>query len=161
VDPGYIGALASTVREAWTEHGRPDRLLVSLHGIPQRFATEGDDYPEQCAATAAALAAALDLDDGAWQLAYQSRFGREPWLQPYTDETLRRWCTEGVGHVQVICPGFAADCLETLEEIAVENRDVFLGAGGREYHYIPALNARPDHVEALAGVVEQHCTGWL
>jgi ferrochelatase len=160
VEPGYIAALAASVRAAWAEHGRPDRLLVSLHGIPQRFADQGDAYPDHCAATAAALAAELDLTAGEWQLAYQSRFGREPWLQPYTDRTLARWGAEGVGHVQVICPGFAADCLETLEEIAVENRDVFLAAGGREYHYIPALNTRPDHIAALAMLVERHLVNW-
>ncbi len=160
VDRGYIDALAASVREAWAEHGRPDRLLISLHGIPQRYADEGDAYPEQCRATAAALAAALDLDEGAWQLAFQSRFGREPWLQPYTDETLEAWGKAGVGHVQAICPGFSADCLETLEEIAVENRDTFLEAGGREYHYIPALNTRRDHIEALAALVERHVEGW-
>ncbi|MDX1592669.1 MAG: ferrochelatase [Gammaproteobacteria bacterium] len=160
VEPAYIAALAATVREAWAEHGRPDRLLVSLHGIPQRFADEGDAYAEQCRATAAALAAELGLEEEAWQLAFQSRFGREPWLQPYVDETLEAWGREGVGHVQVICPGFSADCLETLEEIAVENKRVFLTAGGRTYHYIPALNTRPDHVEALAGLVERHVSGW-
>ncbi|HEY5791023.1 MAG TPA: ferrochelatase [Gammaproteobacteria bacterium] len=160
VEPAYIAALAASVREAWAEHGRPDRLLVSLHGIPQRFAAEGDAYPEHCAATAAALAAELGLGEGAWLLAYQSRFGREPWLQPYTDKTLEQWGADGVGHVQVVCPGFSADCLETLEEIAVENRDTFIEAGGREYHYIPALNTRPDHVAALAGLVARHLAGW-
>ncbi len=160
VDPGYIAALAASVREAWAEHGRPDKLLISLHGIPQRYADEGDAYPEQCAATAAALASALELDDDGWQLAYQSRFGREPWLQPYTDVTLEEWGRAGVGHVQAICPGFSADCLETLEEIAVENRDAFLEAGGGAYHYIPALNTRSDHIEALAGLVERHLEGW-
>jgi ferrochelatase len=135
-------------------------LLISLHGIPQRYADEGDAYPEHCAATAAALAAELDLADGEWLLAFQSRFGREPWLQPYTDVTLEEWGRAGVGHVQVICPGFSADCLETLEEIEVENRDTFLEAGGREYHYIPALNTRSDHIEALAGLVERHVTDW-
>jgi ferrochelatase len=160
VDPAYISALAASVCEGWAEHGRPDRLLISLHGIPQRYADEGDAYPEHCAATAAALAAELDLADGEWLLAFQSRFGREPWLQPYTDVTLEEWGRAGVGHVQVICPGFSADCLETLEEIEVENRDTFLEAGGREYHYIPALNTRPDHIEALAGLVERHVTDW-
>ena len=160
VDPSYIEALAASVREAWAEHGRPDRLLISLHGIPQRYADEGDAYAEQCRATAAALAAALELEDDAWQLAFQSRFGREPWLQPYTDEVLETWGAEGIGHVQAICPGFSADCLETLEEIAEQNRDTFLEAGGTEYHYIPALNTRPDHIEALAGLVERHLSGW-
>ena len=160
VDAGYIAALAASVRETWAAHGRPDRLLVSLHGIPQRFADEGDAYAEHCQATAITLAAELGLAEGEWQLAYQSRFGREPWLLPAVDETLKTWGANGVGHVQVICPGFAADCLETLEEIAVENREMYLEAGGREYHYIPALNSRPDHVEALAGIVERHLGGW-
>jgi len=161
VDSGYIAALAASVHDAWAEHGRPDKLLVSLHGIPQRFGDEGDAYSEHCTATAAALAAALDLGDGEWQLAFQSRFGREPWLQPAVDETLAAWGRDGVGHVQVICPGFSADCLETLEEIAVGNRDLFLAAGGREYHYIPALNVRTDHIAALAAIVERHLGGWL
>ncbi len=160
VEPAYIAALAASVREAWAAHGRPDRLLISLHGIPQRFADEGDAYAQQCSATAAALAAELGLGEGEWLLAFQSRFGREPWLQPYTDVTLEAWGRDGVGHVQAICPGFSADCLETLEEIAVENRDTFLAAGGREYHYIPALNTRADHMEALAGLVEKHLAGW-
>jgi ferrochelatase len=160
-DPGYIAALAASVREAWAEHGRPDKLLVSLHGIPQRFADEGDSYPLQCAATASALAAELGLDADAWLLAFQSRFGREPWLQPYADKVLQQWGHDGIGHVQVICPGFSADCLETLEEIAEQNRGLFLAAGGKQFHYIAALNRRPDHIAALASLVERHMGGWF
>lgn len=160
-DPGYIGALANSVREFQAEHGRPDRLLMSFHGLPQRFADEGDPYPVQCEATAHALAGALGLAEGEWALCYQSRFGREPWLQPYTDKTLERWPGEGIKRIQVICPGFSADCLETLEEIAMTNRETFIEAGGEAYDYIPALNARGDHTSALAEIAIHHMRDWL
>lgn len=152
-DPGYILALAHSVREYQQVHGQPDRLMLSFHGIPREYAEKGDPYPEECAATARLLAAALGLADGQWQLSFQSRFGPREWLQPYTDATLKQWGKEGVAHVQVICPGFAADCLETLEEINEQNRDLFLHAGGQRFGYIPALNDRADHIAALANLL--------
>jgi len=154
--PAYINALAASIREAWQSHGRPDRLIFSFHGIPQRYADRGDPYPEQCAQTARLVAAALEMQDEDWSMTFQSRFGRDAWLKPATDETLRHWGEQDIAHVQVICPGFAADCLETLQEIDMENRHIFEQAGGREFHYIPALNVRPDHIGALADIITEH-----
>ncbi len=158
--PGYLEALVASIREAW--RGRPPaaRLLFSFHGTPARYRAEGDPYYQQCLDTASAVAARLGLEPGRWQVAFQSRFGREEWLQPYTDEVLGEMGQAGVASVEVVCPGFAADCLETLEEIAGENRSLFLKAGGREYHYIPALNDRSDHITALADRVEAELRGW-
>jgi ferrochelatase len=156
----YIEALANSVREVWQRDGEPERLLMSFHGIPQRYADEGDPYPCYCEGTAIRLAAALGLPEERWQLTYQSRFGREPWLQPYTDETLEEWGKSGLGSVDVICPGFSADCLETLEEIDMQNREIFEEAGGGQFRYIPALNARDDHIAALEAVVRRHLAGW-
>jgi len=160
-DPGYIAALADSVREFQRERGRPHKLLFSFHGIPQRYADKGDPYPLQCQRTAELLAQALELEPGQWLLTYQSRMGREPWLQPYTSTTLESLARDGVKKIQVLCPGFAADCLETLEEIAMENRDIFLQHGGRSYEYIPCLNERPDHIEALAAIAHRHLGGWI
>ena len=159
-EPAYIEALASSVRHYWTEHGRGERLLMSFHGIPQRYADQGDPYPELCKKTCLHLAQALDLKEDEWFLSFQSRFGREAWLQPYTDATLTQWATDGVRKVDVICPGFSSDCLETLEEIGEENRDYFLEAGGASLHYIPALNADEGHIQALASLAKQHMQGW-
>lgn len=154
-DPGYIQALANSVLEHQAQHGVPDKLLISFHGIPQRYANQGDPYPEECQATAQRLAQALGLAPDQWQLGYQSRFGREPWLKPYVDHRLKDWGAQGIKKVQVICPGFSADCLETLEEIAMQNRDFFLQAGGQDYSYIPALNARTDHIQALGQLIQK------
>lgn len=159
-DPGYIDALAASVGDAWAEGKRGDRLLISFHGLPKRYFTSGDPYHCQCIKTARLLTERLELKEDEWLLSFQSRFGREEWLQPYTDETLKTWGAGGVKSVDVICPGFSADCLETIEEIGVENRDYFLQAGGQEFRYIPALNSRPDHVEALADIAAQNLTGW-
>ena len=160
-ESGYIAALAASIREYQQENGTPEKLILSFHGIPQRYAEAGDPYPRQCEHTARLLAEALGLEDDRWQLTYQSRMGREPWLQPYTSATLEALAREGVRQVQVLCPGFAADCLETLEEIAMENRDIFLAHGGERYGYIPCLNDRPDHVEALAAIARSHLGGWI
>jgi ferrochelatase len=151
--PRYIRALADAVRVAWQQHAQPDKLVISFHGTPVRFRDEGDAYYAQCQTTARLLAEALGLSAQQWLLSFQSRFGREEWLQPYTDVTLRALPLQGVKSVDVICPGFSADCLETLEEIAVENRDYFLAAGGRDYHYIAALNDAPAHLALLADLV--------
>jgi len=156
----YIEALAASVRAHWQNHGKPDRLLISFHGIPQRYFDNGDPYPCMCRKTGRLLAESLGLNEGEWLVSYQSRFGKEPWVTPYTDETLKKWGAEGVGRVDAICPGFSADCLETIEEIGEENRDYFLEAGGREYHYIPALNSSDAHINALAEVARAHLTGW-
>jgi ferrochelatase len=159
--PTYIDALAASVRGHWEAHGKADRLLISFHGIPQRYFDNGDPYPCMSRKTGRLLAEALELEEGEWLVSYQSRFGKEPWVQPYTDETLKAWGAEGVGRVDVICPGFSSDCLETLEEIAVENRDYFIEAGGREFNYIPALNGDEAHIKALAEIANAHLKDWI
>jgi len=160
-DESYIAALASSIRRHWQHHGKPDRLLFSFHGIPQRYFDQGDPYPCLCRKTARLVAEHLTLEPHQWHLSFQSRFGKEEWIKPYTDVTLKSWGEEGVNRVDVICPGFASDCLETLEEIAVENRDYFVEAGGKELHYIPALNADPDHIRALHQLACNHMGNWL
>ena len=158
--PAYIDALAASVEDHRRVHGAARHLLMSFHGIPEQFVTRGDPYRRQCERTASLLAARLGLASDAWSVSFQSRFGRARWLQPYTSEALAALGKRGVKHVSVICPGFAADCLETLEEIGMENRDVFLAAGGEKYDYVPALNGRADHVAALAAVVRgDACSG--
>lgn len=158
--PAYIDALATSVTDHQHEFGTPRHLLMSFHGIPEAFVTRGDPYRRQCERTASLLASRLGLSSDAWSVSFQSRFGRARWLQPYTMEALAELAKRGVKHVSVICPGFAADCLETLEEIGMENRDVFLKAGGEKYDYVPALNGRADHVAALAAVVRgTACSG--
>ncbi|WP_369150358.1 ferrochelatase [Klebsiella variicola] len=150
--PDYIHALAASVRASFAVHGEPDLLLLSYHGIPQRYANQGDDYPQRCRDTTRELVSALGLPPERVMMTFQSRFGREPWLMPYTDETLKMLGEQGTKHIQVLCPGFAADCLETLEEIAVQNREVFLEAGGEQYEYIPALNADVAHIEMMVNL---------
>ena len=150
--PDYIHALAASVRASFAVHGEPDLLLLSYHGIPQRYANQGDDYPQRCRDTTRELVSALGLPPERVMLTCQSRFGREPWLTPYTDETLKMLGEKGTKHIQVLCPGFAADCLETLEEIAVQNREIFLEAGGKQYEYIPALNADAAHIEMMVNL---------
>lgn len=155
-DPGYITALAASVRERWQDDGEAATLLMSFHGIPRRYAVAGDPYPRECSRTATLLAEALDLPPTRWKMVFQSRFGREPWLKPYADETLERMGRSGASDVDVMCPGFAADCLETLEEMAETNRETFEAAGGHGYRYIAALNDRPDHLDALAAIIARH-----
>ena len=149
----YIDALAASVREHWREHGRAEHLLLSFHGIPEANVLKGDPYARQCERTAQLLGARLELPASAFSLAYQSRFGRAKWLMPYTSETLRELARRGVRSVDVMSPAFAADCLETLEEMAVENRAVFLESGGGEYRFIACLNDRDDHVGMMAQIV--------
>ena len=156
---GYISALVTSIRDFWDLHGRGDRLLISFHGLPKRTLIDGDPYHCQCQKTARLVAAELELDDDNWQVAFQSRLGREEWLRPYTDETLKKWGRDSLGKVDVICPGFAADCLETLEEIAMRYAASFADAGG-ELRYIPALNARDDHIAFLSRTIEKNVAGW-
>ena len=152
-EPTYIDALAASVEDHRRQFGITRHLLMSFHGIPERYVALGDPYRAQCERTSQLLAQRLGLGPDAWSVSFQSRFGRARWLQPYTIETLAGMPARGITSVSVICPGFAADCLETLEEIGIENRDAFKAAGGETYHYIAALNARPDHVAALRTVV--------
>ncbi len=151
-EPVWQEALATSIEQYRAEHGSADKLLFSFHGIPKSYQDKGDQYGHRCLRNAEQVAARLGLRPDQWQASFQSRFGPQPWLQPYTDETLEQWGREGVRSVQVVCPGFAADCLETLEEIAVENRDIFLSHGGEQYGYIPALNASDAHIDALAAI---------
>jgi len=157
-EPLYIGALARSIREVWEKDGAPKRLLLSFHGLPRRYVDLGDPYRSECEATARLLAAELGFP---CELAFQSRFGREEWLKPYTDETLTAWGREKLESVDVVCPGFSADCLETIEEIDQQNREFFQHAGGGRFRYIPALNDRRDHVAALAAVARRNLAGWL
>ncbi|MDA3978568.1 ferrochelatase [Gallibacterium sp. AGMB14963] len=151
--PLYIEALAKAVQQQ--PLANDEHLVISFHGIPQRYQQEGDYYPQHCQQTAKALTERLNLTEQDWTLTYQSRFGKEVWLQPYTDETLRAFPAQGIKKVAVICPGFAVDCLETLEEIAEQNKQVFLQAGGESYRYIPALNANELHIELLYQLISE------
>lgn len=159
-EPTWLDAAAASIDSYWREHGRGDRLLFSFHGIPKRYFLAGDPYFCHCQGSARRIAERLDLQPGDWLLSFQSRVGREEWLKPYTDETVQRLAKEGVRRLDVICPGFAVDCLETLEEIAMQNRDSFLAAGGEVLRYIPALNADQAHVQALSALVHRHGRGW-
>ncbi|MCW8976549.1 MAG: ferrochelatase, partial [Sedimenticola sp.] len=154
--PGYIKALANSIRDYWNKNGEPDRLLLSFHGIPQSYQDKGDPYGRECNTTARLIAEQLGLADDQWSISFQSRVGTQVWLKPYTDETLKQWGAEGVGRVDVVCPGFPADCLETIEEIGEENRDYFLEAGGKSYHYIPSLNSSDAHIESLKELTKLH-----
>jgi len=159
-EPGYIAALAESVREAWRERQPAERLLFSFHGLPRRYLDAGDPYHCECQRTARMLAEALELPEERWQVAFQSRVGREEWLRPYTDQTLMEWGKSGTKNVDVICPGFSADCLETLEEIAMQNTELFVQHGGESLHYIPALNDRDDHLDFLADLVARELGKW-
>jgi ferrochelatase len=160
-EPAYIAALAASIEQHWQRHGRAPRLLLSFHGLPERYVRNGDPYRDQCLVTAQRLRERLALSEREVIVAFQSRVGREPWLQPYTDQVLRNLPGEGVRHVQVLCPGFAVDCLETLEEIALRNRDLFVACGGERLDYIPALNDSAAHVDLLAGLVARRAGDWL
>lgn len=147
--PDYIDALAKTVQTYWSEKGKSSHLLISFHGIPQRFAADGDPYANQCELTAKLLAQTLQLTPQQWTLCYQSQFGYDKWLQPSTQALFNDLPQRGIKQVDVICPGFAVDCLETLEEIAIRGQETFLAAGGESLRYIPALNDSPLHIEIL------------
>ncbi|CCW32454.1 ferrochelatase [Xenorhabdus nematophila] len=152
-DPAYIAALKETIEQSFEKHGQPDRLLISYHGIPERLSAMGDIYPQDCQATTKLLSEALDYPADKIMMTYQSRFGRLPWLSPYTDKTMASLPGQGVEHVQVICPGFSADCLETLEEIKQQNKTIFFKAGGKEFEYIPALNDNDAHISLLEKLI--------
>jgi ferrochelatase len=153
-DRGWLDALAAQIGRLRGD-APGERLLLSFHGIPERFVRRGDPYPRECEATAAAIAQRLNLASDAWRLSYQSRFGREQWLGPATVDVLREWARAGIKRVDVACPGFAVDCLETLEEIAIENAAAFRAAGGEALRYLPALNADAAHADALAALIRR------
>ncbi len=160
-NPAYIDALANSVKEHWQQNGQSEMLLMSFHGLPKRNLDLGDPYFCHCQKTGRLLAEKLGLKNDQWQLTFQSRFGKAEWLKPYTETILKELPSKGIKSIDVICPGFPADCLETLEEIDGENRDYFLEAGGQNYRYISALNDAPQHIHALADLIQQHTQGWL
>ena len=159
--PGYIAALKRSVEAYWAEHGRPEVLVMSFHGVPRYTLDKGDPYHCECQKTGRLLAEALGLGPDQYRIAFQSRFGRTEWLKPYTSDVLAEFGKTRTRRIDTFCPGFATDCLETLEEIAMEGKATFLSAGGGEYHYIPALNTRPDWVAALGDIVLEQLSGWL
>ncbi|EPQ5227449.1 ferrochelatase [Providencia stuartii] len=152
--PAYIQALVSSIEESFAQHGEPDRLVLSFHGIPQRYCDTGDIYQQECEKTAEALREALNYPKDKVMLTYQSRFGREPWLMPYMDKTMHELPSQGVKSVQVICPGFSVDCLETLEEISEQNKEFFMSSGGNQYNYIPALNDNPNSIHMINTIIQ-------
>ncbi len=160
-DRGYVRALAASIRDSWQARGRAARLLLTFHGIPRRYVDGGDPYYAQCMETARLVASELGIGERDYQVTFQSLFGKEEWLRPYTDETMKKLGSERLPSVDVVCPGFSVDCLETLEEIDGLNREIFTHAGGGEYRYVPCLNDRPDHVAALADVALRHLGGWV
>ena len=153
-EPGWVHSIAGSIRNFQLKHGKAEKLLFSMHGIPQRLVDAGDPYEKQCRQSVSAVAEALKLEEEC-QITFQSRVGREPWLQPYTDEVIKNLAESGIKHIQVISPGFSVDCLETLEEIAIRYRDLFIDAGGEKFEYIPALNDSEAHVNVLASVCEK------
>lgn len=157
---GYIDAIATDIRTFWDASGRGDKLLFSFHGVPKQTLEDGDPYHCHCQKTARLVAEKLQLADDEWMLTFQSRVGRAEWLRPYTDETIAALGAKQLGRVDVVCPGFAVDCLETLEEIAMQNAELFVHSGGGELKYIPALNAGDDHVAFLSRLLETHVAGW-
>ena len=160
-DEGYVAALAQNVNDYWMKHGRPAKLVLSFHGVPRRTLEQGDPYHCYCHATARLLVRELGLTPAQWTISFQSRFGRAQWLTPYTSEVLESLGKEGAGRVDVFCPGFVADCLETLEEIGIEGKALFLEAGGKEFNVIPCLNEHPRWITALAEMVFRNLAGWL
>lgn len=157
---GFVQALANSVRESWEAHGRGDLLVTSYHGIPKRYLTSGDPYHCLCHKTSRLLAEELGLDSHQIRVVFQSRVGKEEWLRPYCDETMKTLPSEGYKSIDVLCPAFSADCLETIEEISGENREYFEEHGGERFQYIPCLNDRPDHIQFLGDLLERHAQGW-
>ncbi len=152
--PLYIQALAQSVRDFRAEHGVTEKLLMSFHGIPQPYADKGDPYADRCRITGQLVAGELGLAENEWAISFQSRFGKQEWVKPYTDVLLAEWAAQGVKSVQIMSPAFSADCLETLEELAIQNAELFLSQGGERYQYIPALNSRGDHLQLLNTLVQ-------
>jgi len=159
-EPAYIKALASTVRESWEQHGRGDLLVTSYHGIPKRYLLNGDPYHCLCHKTTRLLAEELGLQENDYRVVFQSRVGKEEWLKPYCDETMKALPNEGIKSIDVMSPAFSADCLETLEEIEGENKEYFMEHGGERFQYIACLNDREDHMQMLTDLVARHCQGW-
>lgn len=158
--PLYIQAIADQIKVSFEKQGKPDKLIMSFHGIPQRYHKAGDPYYCQCQKTARLVSESLNFAADDWMLCFQSRFGREPWLQPYLDKTLEVMPEQGIKSVQIIAPGFAADCLETLEELAMQNAELFKQNGGESFHYIPALNDSPAHIDLLLTLIKEETKGW-
>lgn len=159
--PAYIAALAGSIRDYWAVHGEPDKLVMSFHGVPRFSLDKGDPYHCECHKTARLVSEALGLPKERWMTTFQSRFGKAEWLKPYTQPTIEELAKKGVGRVDVVCPGFTSDCLETLEEIAMEVKSAFLQNGGREFHYIPCLNDRPQWIAALTEIATAELGNWL
>lgn len=159
--PAYINALVANIHAYWQRHSRPDVLLISFHGVPRYTLDKGDPYHCECRKTARLLIEALGLNEQQYRVTFQSRFGRAEWLQPYTDKTLAELGKAGVNRVDVVAPGFTSDCLETLEELAIEGRDSFLTSGGKEFNYIPALNEHPGWIAALGQIALENLGGWV
>ena len=158
--PLYIQALANSIREFWEKNGRSQKLLYSFHGIPKSYFEKGDPYSCFCQKTARLVSEKLGLTENDYQVCFQSRFGPEAWLQPYTDKTLESWAQNGIKSVDTLCPGFAVDCLETLEEMAVQNSEIFLESGGHQYQYIPCLNDNNDQINLMVNLVNTNLQGW-
>ncbi|MGH1440820.1 MAG: ferrochelatase [Cellvibrionaceae bacterium] len=158
--PAYITAIADSIKRYREQHGSAEKLLFSYHGVPMRYLKNGDPYHCECYKTSRLVAEKLGLKKEEYMTTFQSRFGREEWLKPYTDETLKSLAQNGTKSVQMICPGFSADCLETIEEIGEENREYFMEAGGKEYSYIPALNDSPEHIAVLTQLIQENLQGW-
>ncbi|KMT66102.1 ferrochelatase [Catenovulum maritimum] len=159
-DLNYIKALANKIKQHWQINGQAEKLVFSYHGVPQKYLDKGDPYHCECYKTSRLVAEQLGLNKDQYITAFQSRFGREEWIKPYTDASLKSFAQQGIKFVQVVCPGFSADCLETIEEIGEENRDYFLEAGGEKFEYIPALNSDAEHIDALAEIIKSNIQGW-
>ncbi|TRW48114.1 ferrochelatase [Aliidiomarina halalkaliphila] len=159
-EPEFIQAVANKIKAHWESHGRADKLVFSYHGVPKRYLLNGDPYHCQCYKTSRLVAEQLGLSSDEYITTFQSRFGREEWLKPYTDETFKAFPGQGVKAIQVVCPGFSSDCLETIEEIGEENREYFMEAGGERYEYIPCLNADAEHIQVIARMVQNQLHGW-
>lgn len=160
-DPAYIEALCQHITQFWQENGQSQHLLFSFHGLPKLYAERGDPYAHYCEATVAAVTKKLNLPSGRWSFSFQSRTGYAEWLKPYTQDVLKNLPLQGIDEVDVICPGFAIDCLETLEEVAMRAKNDFMEVGGKRFHYIPALNNTTYHVKALTEIIKQHSQGWI